>query len=46
MRARNSDNRLVKQKLGWAPSYSLMKGIGMTYPWIEQEVRRAVEKRS
>jgi GDP-D-mannose 3',5'-epimerase len=46
VRARNSDNRLVKQKLGWALSYPLMKGIGMTYPWIEQQVRRAAEKRS
>ncbi len=35
---RNSDNTLIKEKLGWAPSYSLKKGIDKTYKWIGERV--------
>ena len=38
MRGRNSDNQLIKEKLGWAPGYSLKKGLEKTYPWIEGQV--------
>jgi len=38
VRGRNSDNRLIKEKLGWAPDYSLMEGLKKTYPWIEEQV--------
>ncbi len=38
VRGRNSDNRLLREKLGWAPSKSLKEGIGKTYLWIEQQV--------
>jgi nucleoside-diphosphate-sugar epimerase len=41
VRGRNSDNTLVYQALGWRPSVSLKEGIARTYPWIEQEVRKA-----
>ncbi|HVU80086.1 MAG TPA: NAD-dependent epimerase/dehydratase family protein [Candidatus Paceibacterota bacterium] len=37
VRGRNSDNRLIKERLGWAPSASLREGIEKTYRWIEQE---------
>ncbi len=40
VRGRNSDNRLIKEKLGWAPSQTLRAGLEKTYAWIEAEVRR------
>ncbi|WP_426955246.1 NAD-dependent epimerase/dehydratase family protein [Muricoccus radiodurans] len=39
VRGRNSDNRLIKEKLGWAPSQKLRTGIESTYGWIEAQVR-------
>ncbi len=39
VRGRNSDNRLVREKLGWAPSRPLEAGLAETYRWIEQQVR-------
>lgn len=38
VRGRNSDNRLIEEKLGWNPQYSLFSGLSRTYEWIEQEV--------
>ena len=38
VRGRNSDNTLIKQKLGWAPNYSLNKGIEKTYRWIKSQM--------
>lgn len=38
VRGRNSDNRLIREKLGWEPSESLHDGLSKTYPWILQEV--------
>jgi GDP-D-mannose 3', 5'-epimerase len=35
---RNSDNTLIKEKLGWAPSISLREGLAQTYAWIESEM--------
>jgi GDP-D-mannose 3', 5'-epimerase len=40
VRGRNSDNRLIEEKLGWRPSQSLRKGLEKTYEWIEWQVRR------
>jgi len=39
VRGRNSDNRLVKEVLHWAPSNSLREGLAKTYAWIEAQVR-------
>lgn len=39
VRGRNSDNRLIREKLGWAPSRPLEAGLAATYRWIEQQVR-------
>jgi nucleoside-diphosphate-sugar epimerase len=39
VRGRNSDNRLIMEKLGWAPSQPLQIGIAKTYRWIEEQVR-------
>ncbi len=38
VRGRNSDNRLIREKLGWAPSQTLEKGIRETYAWIAKQV--------
>lgn len=38
VRGRNSDNRLIKQKLNWAPSQPLQVGLERTYAWIEDQV--------
>jgi len=38
---RNSDNRLIEEKLGWKPSLSLRQGIEKTYAWIEEQVKKA-----
>ena len=38
VRGRNSDNTLIKEKLGWAPSVSLKEGMEETYRWIFNQV--------
>lgn len=40
VRGRNSDNRLIRETLGWAPSKSLREGMEKTYEWIETQVKR------
>ncbi len=39
VRGRNSDNTLVKEKLGWTPSIPLKDGLRKTYAWIDEQVR-------
>lgn len=39
VRGRNSDNRLIQEKLGWRPSSPLLKGMKLTYAWIDQQVQ-------
>jgi len=39
VRGRNSDNRLIREKLDWAPSQTLRAGLEKTYAWIETQVR-------
>ena len=41
VRGRNSDNSLIKKKLGWQPTQSLEVGLKKTYAWIEQQVKAA-----
>lgn len=38
VRGRNSDNKLIKEKLGWEPQYPLRKGIEKTYLWISGQL--------
>ena len=38
VRGRNSDNRLIQEKLGWAPSAPLKVGLAKTYTWIKAQV--------
>lgn len=42
VRGRNSDNRLIEERLGWRPSQTLKDGLERTYEWIERQVRRNV----
>jgi GDP-D-mannose 3',5'-epimerase len=39
VRGRNSDNTLIKQKLNWSPSQSLVTGIEITYNWIQNQLK-------
>jgi nucleoside-diphosphate-sugar epimerase len=41
VRGRNSDNRLIQQKLGWAPAKSLEAGMRVTYQWVKEQVESA-----
>ncbi|MBT7022057.1 MAG: NAD-dependent epimerase/dehydratase family protein [Candidatus Marinimicrobia bacterium] len=41
VRGRNSDNKLIAEKLNWAPSYSLKKGLEKTFSWVEEQVKLA-----
>jgi GDP-D-mannose 3',5'-epimerase len=41
VRGRNSDNNLLRKVLGWEPSITLKKGLAITYPWIEEELRKS-----
>jgi nucleoside-diphosphate-sugar epimerase len=38
VRGRNSDNHLIKARLGWQPSQPLRLGLEKTYAWIETQV--------
>lgn len=38
VRGRNSDNKLIKEKLNWTPNYPLNKGIESTYKWIKSQM--------
>jgi len=39
VRGRNSDNRLIRQRMGWSPSKPLRDGLMTTYAWIDTRVR-------
>jgi len=36
---RNSDNNLIKQKIGWAPPDSLEQGLTETFQWIQTQIK-------
>ena len=38
VRGRRSDNRLVRERLGWAPSSPLRAGLERTFAWINERV--------
>ena len=37
VRGRNSDNQMIKEKLGWAPSIPVAEGLKKTYFWIKDQ---------
>jgi len=41
VRGRNSDNRLIQEKLGWRPSQPLAAGLAKTYAWIAEQAEKA-----
>jgi GDP-D-mannose 3', 5'-epimerase len=43
VRGRNSDNHMIRERLGWAPSRPLHEGLEKTYSWIAQQVEAAVK---
>jgi exopolysaccharide biosynthesis WecB/TagA/CpsF family protein len=40
VRGRRSDNRLISEKLGWAPSQRLVDGLTKTYAWVAEQVEK------
>lgn len=44
VRGRNSDNKLLRKELGWAPSQSLYAGLSKTYPWIAGQLQASLEQ--
>lgn len=40
VRGRNSDNRLIKELLDWAPSQKLIDGLIPTFNWIKSQVEK------
>jgi nucleoside-diphosphate-sugar epimerase len=45
VRGRNSDNTLIKAKLGWEPSIPLRVGMEQTYRWIYDQAKAREEGR-
>ncbi|CAH2044595.1 unnamed protein product [Thlaspi arvense] len=46
VRGRNSDNNLIKEKLGWAPTMRLKEGLRITYFWIKEQIEKEKAKGS
>lgn len=44
VRGRNSDNKLIEERLGWRPSQSLKEGLATTYQWIAEQVKNNKNK--
>lgn len=44
VRGRNSDNKLISEKLNWCPTGSLEDGMLKTYSWITEQIKMQVEK--
>lgn len=40
VRGRNSDNKLIKEKLDWEPTMKLKDGLAITYKWIKEQVQK------
>lgn len=43
VRGRNSDNALIREKLGWEPKLNLRQGLERTYPWIAEQIVKQLE---
>jgi nucleoside-diphosphate-sugar epimerase len=41
VRGRNSDNHLIRERLGWAPTKPLREGLEKTYAWIAKQIENA-----
>mmetsp|Transcript_2872 Transcript_2872/g.4665 ORF Transcript_2872/g.4665 Transcript_2872/m.4665 type:complete len:365 (+) Transcript_2872:48-1142(+) len=38
VRGRNSDNTMIRDRLGWAPSISIREGLEKTHAWINSKI--------
>jgi len=43
VRGRNSDNKLVREKLNWDYTMSLEEGIARTYEWIQSQINIGIK---
>ena len=43
VRGRNSDNKIIEEKLGWKPKFTLKEGLTKTYKWVDAQVQAKVE---
>eukprot|EP00747_Dinoflagellata_sp_TGD_P071185 gnl/TRDRNA2_/TRDRNA2_156921_c0_seq1.p1 gnl/TRDRNA2_/TRDRNA2_156921_c0~~gnl/TRDRNA2_/TRDRNA2_156921_c0_seq1.p1 ORF type:complete len:217 (+),score=49.38 gnl/TRDRNA2_/TRDRNA2_156921_c0_seq1:50-700(+) len=43
VRGRNSDNTMIKDRLGWEPNTPLKDGLRTTYFWIKEQVEKAAK---
>lgn len=43
VRGRNSNNNLIKEKLGYAPSVKLEDGLKVTFEWIKLKIHEAIK---
>ncbi|EEH51428.1 uncharacterized protein MICPUCDRAFT_46037 [Micromonas pusilla CCMP1545] len=43
VRGRNSNNDLIKEKLGYAPSVPLAEGLKVTFEWINEKIEEEVK---
>lgn len=44
VRGRNSDNRLIREVLGWEPKQDLRAGLTQTYAWIDEQVNGSAKE--
>lgn len=44
VRGRNSDNNLIRERLGYDPQFPLDEGIRLTYAWISQKVKEKYDR--
>ena len=45
VRGRNSDNKLMREKLSWEPKMRLKEGLAKTYVWIDKQVKLQNKKK-
>ena len=43
VRGRNSNNDLIREKLGWDYEQTLEEGIRKTYNWIKEQINKEVK---
>lgn len=43
VRGRSSDNRLIRNKIGWEPTTKLYDGVKKTYEWIAHQVEKGIK---
>ena len=44
VKGRKSDNTMILERLGWAPSNDLEHGVAITYEWIKEQVKSKKSK--